>query len=337
MDIQELGFYINREGSTFAISNAWAKAWDVLGRYEKPLVSVSGGSDSDIVVDMIHRLDERGCVRYGWHNTGMELDATKRHLRFLEEKYGITIEDLPIVHPISYTVKNYGQPFLSKYVSYCIHSLQTHGYDFRGDSTYEHDIQEFYGCKDGLDWWYNRHMRHIWNVSNYRYLRDFLVMYPPEFLISDKCCHYSKKLPADRLQHAGNVDIVILGLRSSEGGMRKVMQNCLMYSKRRGTRFLPILHFNTHDKEVYKDLYGVVNSDAYTVYQFKRTGCSGCPYNPNLFQELETLRRYEPRLAKVAEAIFAPSYEYTKLYMQFCESQYILTGRANQRYRLFRR
>lgn len=336
MDVQELGEYINRDGSTFAISNAWAKSWDVLGRYEKPMVAVSGGYDSDIVVDMISRLDDRRKVRYGWHNTGIELEATKRHLRFLEGKYGITIEHLPIVHPISYTVKNYGQPFLSKYVSYCIGSLQKHGYDFRGDSTYERDMQEFYGCKDGLDWWYSRHHRHLWNISNYRYLRDFLVLYPPQFSISDKCCHYSKKLPSDRLQRAGNYDLVILGVRSAEGGMRRVMHNCMMYSKRRGTRFLPILYFSNDDKEIYSKLYGVEKSEAYTVYGFKRTGCSGCPFNPNLFRELEILRKYEPGMARAAEAIFAPSYEYTKLYMQFCEAQYILTGREKERYRLFR-
>lgn len=336
MEIQELSQLMNTEGNTYAITNAWAKAWDVLGRYDKPMVAVSGGSDSDIVVDMISRLDTEKKVRYGWHNTGIELQASKDHLRFLEGKYGITIENMPIVYPIAYTVKHYGQPFLSKYVSYAISSLQRHGYDFRGDSTYERDIQEFHGCKDGLDWWYDKHYTYLWNVSNHRYLRDFLVMYPPKFPISDKCCHYSKKLPSDRLQKSGEYDLVILGVRRAEGGMRKGIHNCLMYSERRGSRFMPILHFTHEDKLIYNRLYGVTNSDVYTVYGFKRTGCAGCPYNPNLFQEIARLKEFEPGIVKAAEKIFAPSYEYTRLYMQFCEAHYLLTGREKERYRLFR-
>lgn len=329
---------MDTQGNTFAIVNAWAKSWDILGRFEHPLVSVSGGSDSDIVVDMISRLDDARKVSYGWFNTGLELAASKRHLRFLEEKYGIKIISLPIVAPIATTVKKHGQPFLSKYVSYCINSLQKHGYDFRIDSKYEDDLQEFHGCKDGLDWWHNKHHRPFWNVSNNFGLREFLNMYPPKFVISDKCCHYSKKLPSDRLlRHDSGFDLSILGLRTAEGGIRKGITNCFAYSERRGSRFMPILHFSNDDKVVYNRLYGVQNSEVYTVYGFKRTGCCGCPFNPTLFQDMEILQQYEPGLVKAASHIFAPSYEYTRLYMRFCEGKYVLSGRANHLSRLFRR
>lgn len=336
MDLGLVQVFMNTEGNTAAIVNAIAKAWDVLDRYSRPMVAVSGGSDSDIVVDMISRLDDTRKVRYGWHNTGLELEASKRHLRYLEGKYSITIENLPIVYPISYTVRHYGQPFLSKYVSYCIGSLQKHGYDFRPDSTHEQDLHDFHGCKDGLDWWHNKHHREWWNVRNHHYLRDFLSTYPPRFTISDKCCHYSKKLPSDRLQRSGDYDLVILGVRRAEGGERKSIKNCLMYSERRGTRFLPILHFSHKDKQIYNQLYGVTNSEVYTVYGLHRTGCAGCPYNPNLFVENETLKKYEQGLVKAAENIFAPAYEYTRLYMRYCEARYIAEGRVNHLSRLFR-
>lgn len=328
---------MNIQGNTFAIVNAWAKSWDILGRFSRPLVSVSGGSDSDIVVDMISRLDDTSKVSYGWFNTGLELSASKRHLRFLEEKYSIKIISLPIVAPIAVTVKKHGQPFLSKYVSYCINSLQKHGYDFRPDSTFERDIQEFHGCKDGLDWWYDRHKRHYWNVSNNFGLREFLSMYPPSFLISDKCCHYSKKLPSDRLlRRDSKFDLSIIGLRTAEGGVRRAVKNCFAFSDRRGARFMPILHFSTEDKSIYNHLYGVTNSEVYTIYGFKRTGCSGCPFNPNLFHDREILQKYEPGLVQAADNIFAPSYEYTRLYMKFCEAKYMISGRANHLSRLFR-
>lgn len=329
--------FMNTEGNTYAIVNAIAKSWDVLGRHERPMVSVSGGSDSDVVVDMISKLDDTGKVRYGWFNTGVELQASKNHLRYLEQRYGIEIISLPIVHPIAYTVKNYGYPFLSKYVSYAISSLQRHGYDFRPDSTIEQDMKEFSGCKDGLNWWYSTHKNVKWNVSHYKNLRDFLSLYPPKFMISDKCCYYSKKLPAERLQRSGDIDLSIVGLRRAEGGIRSVLKNCYMYSDRLGARFLPILHFGANDKKQYERLYGLQRSEAYTKYGFSRTGCVGCPFAPSLFQDLAVLNQYEPGMVNAAHRIFAPSYEYTRLYMQFCEAHYILTGREKERYRLFRR
>lgn len=328
--------FMNTEGNTDAIANAIAKSWDVLGRHDKPIVSVSGGSDSDIVVDMISRLDERGIVRYGWFNTGVELQASRNHLRYLEQRYGIKILSLPIVHPISYTVKNYGYPFLSKYVSYCISNLQKHGYDFRPDSTLERDLKEFSGCKDGLNWWYSAHTNRNWNVSLYKNLRAFLSLYPPTIQISDKCCYYSKKLPAERLHRSGDIDLSIVGLRRAEGGIRSILKNCYLQSSRLGARFYPILHFGSNDKKQYERLYGLQRSDAYTVYGFSRTGCVGCPFNPTLFQDLAVLNNYEPGMVNAAYRIFAPSYEYTKLYMQYCEAEYILAGKEKERYRLFR-
>lgn len=336
MDIGSLQEWMNTEGNTAAIVNAIAKAWDVLDRYARPMVAVSGGSDSDIVVDMISRLDDTRKVRYGWFNTGIELEASKRQLRYLEGRYGITIEPLPIVHPISYTVKHYGYPFLSKYVSYCIEGLQKHGYNFRPDSTYEQDLHDFHGCKDGLDWWHNQHARRIWNVSNHRFLRDFLSTYPPTLPISAKCCHYTKKLPATRLQARGEIDLAIIGLRKFEGGVRLGLKQCLTYSARAGSKFLPILYFSNADKETYTRIYGLKNSEVYTVYGFQRTGCSGCPYNPRMIEDREILREYEPGIVKAADNIFAPVYEYTKLYMRYCEARYIAEGRVNHLSRLFR-
>ena len=53
----------------------------------KIMVSISGGSDSDITMDMFERLGyDEGEVVYVWFDTGLEYDATKRHLKYLEQK-----------------------------------------------------------------------------------------------------------------------------------------------------------------------------------------------------------------------------------------------------------
>lgn len=47
----------------------------------------------------------------------------------------------------------------------------------------------------------------------------------------------------------------------------------------------------------------------YPPYNFKRTGCKGCPFNINLQYELETIRYFFPSEAKQCEHIWKPVYE----------------------------
>ena len=110
----------------FTILDSYIKANKVLNGSEKALCSVSGGSDSDIMLDMIHTLDESGKVTYYWINTGLEYQATKDHLDELEQKYGIEIVRLKPDKSIPLCVKEYGVPFLSKYVSEQMMRLQNY-------------------------------------------------------------------------------------------------------------------------------------------------------------------------------------------------------------------
>lgn len=59
--------------------------------YKNIYCSISGGSDSDIMLDIVTRLDKYKRVNYVWFDTGLEYKATKEHLDYLEEKYGVEI------------------------------------------------------------------------------------------------------------------------------------------------------------------------------------------------------------------------------------------------------
>lgn len=67
-------------------------------------------------------------VHYAFFDTGLEFAATKRHLEYLEQKYGITIERYRAKIPVPLGVKKYGVPFLSKKISNNIQRLQKHGF-----------------------------------------------------------------------------------------------------------------------------------------------------------------------------------------------------------------
>ena len=69
-----------------------------LKQHPKAICSYSGGSDSDIMLDMIERArhlfgkDYLPPIKYVFFNTGLEMDATKRHVKEVAEKYGVEIE-----------------------------------------------------------------------------------------------------------------------------------------------------------------------------------------------------------------------------------------------------
>lgn len=119
------------------ISDAFTKADSVINDkgYCNMAVSVSGGADSDIMLDMVARLDKRSGinVHYVFFDTGIEYQATKDHLDELEKKYGIHIERVPAAVPVPLGCFKYGLPFLSKTVSENISYLQAHNFQWEDD------------------------------------------------------------------------------------------------------------------------------------------------------------------------------------------------------------
>ena len=70
------------------------RAWSKINspKYKKIVCSISGGSDSDVMLDIIWRCDKDNKVDYVWFDTGLEYQATKEHLKYLENKYNIKIK-----------------------------------------------------------------------------------------------------------------------------------------------------------------------------------------------------------------------------------------------------
>lgn len=122
---------VPKENMTFEMCNAFVKAWGKIHgygggkseiqpftKYPKIMVSVSGGADSDIMIDLIERIGHPlSEVHYVFFDTGIEFTATKRHLDYLENKYGIQIERYRAKIPVPLGCRKYGVPFLSKRVS----------------------------------------------------------------------------------------------------------------------------------------------------------------------------------------------------------------------------
>ena len=287
------------------------------GGYKKVLCSISGGSDSDIVLDLITKCDNNKIVDYVFFDTGLEYQVTKEHINFLENKYNINIERLRPKNPLPLAVKKYGQPFLNKHVSEMMNRLQKHDFKWQ-DEPYEDLVKKYPNCQSALQWWTNFYGEKTpLVISHNKLLKEFIISNPPNFNISNKCCKYVKKdLVKDKLKEG--YDLNVNGIRKSEGGIRQIAyKSCFDITNKGYDNYRPIFWFKDNDKLDYRKMFNISNSKCYSVYGFIRTGCCGCPYDKDRTHQLEVIQKFEPKLYKAVTNIFKDSYEYTKLYQEF--------------------
>lgn len=323
------------------------------------ICSYSGGSDSDILIDLIERTrkmcngwsrrdgreDYLKPVKYVFFNTGLEMQATKDHVKEVSQKYGVEIEEVrPKVNIVKAT-RVHGQPFVSKIMSAGLEGWQKKGIPLSIADEYaqaedkaakREELRERYPkcestinflCCCNKDGEPRPNIQLVINSS--KYMLDFIKEYPPEFKISAKCCDYCKKQVAHRVQKG--YEMIITGERQAEGGMRSVPKPLEFYEtytmcfyKEWSTdqyRFRPLYYVTDQDKAWYKEHYGIRYSDAYEVYGLTRTGCCGCPISYKAVEDLEKIRPYEPNVVKAAWNIFGDSYRYRQQYVEYKEKR----------------
>ena len=307
-----------------------------LREHPNAICSYSGGADSDIMIDVIEctrKIFGLPKIKYVFFNTGLEMKATKDHVRRTAEKYGVEIEECrPNVGIVS-AVRTYGVPFVSKIMSAGLSEWQKKGIPLSIADEYEQaedkgakrkELKERYPhCESVINFLCccnsegepRPDIQLVINSS--KYMRDFIGEYPPDFQISAKCCDYCKKQVAHNVQK--DYEMIITGERRDEGGMRSVPRkdNTALCFGEQGNgqyRLRPLYYVTNRDKAWYRDYYGIRYSDAYEVYGLTRTGCCGCPISYKAVEDLEKIRPYEPNVVKAAWNIFGKSYEYRAKY-----------------------
>lgn len=287
--------------------------------YENIVCSVSGGSDSDLLIDLFCRIN-KDKVRFVFFDTGLEYQATKDHLMELEAKYNVKIEWIRAKKPIPTTCKQDGQPFMSKQVSEWIERLQRHNFKWE-DKSFEELYEEYPKCKAALRWWCNKFGEGSkFNIIYNKGLKEFIILNPPKFKISPKCCKYAKKDPVHNFIKENDFDLNCYGVRKAEGGARSTAyKNCFTNNAEKNDidEYRPIFWYKESTKRVYEEHFEIKHSKCYREYGLKRTGCAGCPYNKDFEEELKIIDKYEPRLFKAVNTIFKDSYEYTRRYQEF--------------------
>lgn len=324
LDLEKRSECMHASRENLIVLDSFAKAYSVLSEHYAPAVAVSGGKDSDIMLDLISRLDTEKKVRYIWCDTGLEYQATKRHLDDLEKKYEVKIERIKAQKPIPLSCKEYGVPFLSKFASEMIERLQRHGFQWE-DEDYETLLKKYPKCKGALSWWNNNrevgeHGYSMFNINYNKGLKEFMIANPPQFNISSKCCTYAKKNVAHSFIKENDIDLMIIGVRKAEGGIRAASyKTCYdrYLDDEKCDNYRPLFWYTNEDEKDYERIWGVTHSDCYKLWGFTRTGCVGCPFNRKFYEELEIVREREPQMFKACQHVFGVSYDYTTRYRRF--------------------
>ena len=325
-----------------------------LKEHPNAICSYSGGSDSDIMLDLVERtrimfgLPE---IKYCFFNTGLEMKAIKDHVRDVENKYGVEITEYRPNKNIVQSTREYGIPFISKIVSSAMETVQKKELPFSVKEEYDNaddkakirqELRERYPkseqginflCCCNRDGEPRPNIQLVINSSKYLY--EFMVENPCDFKISAKCCDYCKKQVAHKVQ--AEYEMVITGERRDEGGMRSVPKSedangtmCFSETSNGQFRLKPLYYVSDADKAWYKERYGIRYSDAYEVYGLKRTGCCGCSISARAVEDLEKIRPYEPNVVKAAWNIFGDSYRYRQRYNDFKKMKQAEAKRGGQ-------
>lgn len=303
------------------------------------ICSYSGGSDSDIMIHLIEQVRtffKLPPVEYCFFNTGLEMEAIKRHVLETAEKYGVVITEHRPKKNIIKATREKGIPFISKIVSAGLDGVQRKNIPLSIAEEYanaedkiakraelrmrypkcESEINFLCGCNSTGEPRPNIQLV----IGSSEYLLDFIKEYPIPFKVSSRCCDYCKKQVAHQVQKG--FDMIITGERRAEGGLRSVPRQdntsmCFAETSDGKYRLRPLYYVTDADKAWYKEYHKIRYSDAYEIYGLTRTGCCGCPISSKAVLDLERIRPYEPNLVKAAWNVFGESYKYRTEYNKY--------------------
>lgn len=254
-------------------------------------LSFSGGKDSTILHYLLDEALPDNNIPRVFIDTGIEYNLIRKYVLSLAS----CDDRFVIVKPtksIKTILNKYGYPFKSKE-----HSTKLHEWQLGNRDTYS--MKKYLGegrfaCPSCL---------------KYQFSDDFKLN------VSQFCCKKLKKEPALKWAKENGKSIVITGMRKSEGGQR-VNLHCIVTDKDgNAIKFHPLSVVDDKFEDYYLLSRGIKLCDLYyPPFNFKRTGCKGCPFALDLQEQLSIMDLYLPKERLQCEFIWAPVYaEYRRI------------------------
>ena len=261
-------------------------------------LSFSGGRDSTILHHLLDEALPNNTIPRVFIDTGIEYTMIREFVLKLAENDKRFVIIKPS-KPIKKTLEEFGYPFKSKQHSHNVAQYQRTG---MSKSVRVYLLGE--NTKKGRSSLY-----HCPEILKYQFTNEFSLK------ISDLCCKKMKKEPVKKWEKENNRSIAITGMRKEEGGNRLQLTCVITDSKGKIQKFHPFAVVSDEFEEWYRERERIELAKLYyPPFNFKRTGCKGCPFALELQEQLELLERYLPNERKQCEIIWQPVYaEYRRL------------------------
>ena len=267
---------------------------DTVAKYgeENFYLSFSGGKDSTVIHRLLDMAIPSNRIPRLFIDTGIEYNAIREFVKSLadnDERFKIIKPNVPIRKML----ENDGYPFKSKEHSLKVGMWQN-GSKAKSIAKYK-DGNGGFSCPKSL---------------RYQFDEGFSLR------LSNKCCYRMKKEPVSKWEKESGRSIAILGLRMGEGGQRRNHKGCAVFDKRgKLKRFKPLNPVSDEWEEWFIERFKVELCRLYyPPYNFKRTGCKGCPLSLDLQEQLTAMALYLPKERKQCEIIWEKVYaEYRRL------------------------
>lgn len=260
---------------------------------EKFHISFSGGKDSTVLHYLVDLALPENKIPRVYINTGIEYFEVVRFVKEMAAK-----DDRIVIVTnrtnIRKTLDEKGYPFKSKE-----HSKKVKEYQRGGMTTSPY--RYLYGLKpDG-------------SKSDYECPACLKYQFTEEFKIpvSEKCCDILKKGNFHKYEKESGRKIAIIGVRTSEGGARASHKNCAVFDSKGDLKtFKPLNPCSDEWIDWFIDKYEIKLCRLYyPPFNFKRTGCKGCPFSIELQEQLEVMSRLLPAERKQCEILWKPIYD----------------------------
>lgn len=253
-------------------------------------VSFSGGKDSTIASRLLDEALPGNRIPRVYFDTGIEYNAIRAYvlaLRESDDRFAIVKPS----RPIAQMLREDGYPFKSKQ-----HSLMLATYQNSGLTK---SVKNYLRVSDG-----GKMQLQCPEMLKYQFTPSFSLK------VSDKCCKNMKKRPALAYERESGRKVAITGIRKAEGGQRASIGGCVVFKGGALHRFHPLFVVSEEWEDWYVSTREIKLCELYyPPYNFKRTGCKGCPFNPELRRDLETMQRLLPGEYRQCWAIWGPVYE----------------------------
>lgn len=248
-------------------------------------ISFSGGKDSTVLHYLIDLALPNNKIPRVFINTGIEY----RYIVEFVKEMAQSDERIVIVNSgvnIKKMLETEGYPFKSKEHSLKVGEWQKGS---KAKSIIRYKENKKFSCPKML---------------LYQFNEDFKIK------LSNKCCYRLKKDVAHEYEKKSNRTIAITGMLAEEGGERKNISSCLTESKGNVVKFHPLIVCNSNFEDFVVKKYNIKLCKLYyPPFNFKRTGCKGCPFSLDLQKQLDVMAELLPNERKQCEKLWKVVYD----------------------------